>query len=139
MAFFAMAPVDCPTRPLPRATVVSPWIDSMAQRIKSPAEAPALPFVPFAVKGTRELKAMLAERRVRRNRTRHRPPLALALVGLLASNSAMLVSSSAGESALTASVPVIRRCASDVESALVDAVAREHGLSELSFNDAVNR
>lgn len=92
------------------------------------ADAPALPFVPFAFKGTRELKAMLAERRAHRNRQRQRPPLALAMVALLSSTIALIATSPAGESALTATVPVIKRCANDVEAVVVEAVAREQGL-----------
>ena len=82
---------------------------------------------------------MLAERRSRRNRPRHRPPLALALVGLLASLLATMTSSPAGESALTAAVPVVQRFADEMESALVDAFAREQGLRELASNDAAGR
>lgn len=82
---------------------------------------------------------MLAERRSRRNRPRHRPPLALALVGLLASLLATMTSSPAGESALTAAVPVVQRFAEEMESALVDALAREQGLQQLSLNDVADR
>lgn len=99
------------------------------------ADAPALPFVPFAFKATRELKAMLAERHARRNRLRHRPPLALAMVALLLSTLAVITTSPIGESAITATVPVIQFCADDVESAVVDAVARERGLDrQVAFN-----
>lgn len=91
------------------------------------ADAPPLPFVPFAFKGTRELKAMLAERRARRTRPRHRPPLAMAMVALLSSTIAVVATSPTGEFAITASVPIIKRCADDVGSVVVEAVARERG------------
>lgn len=99
------------------------------------ADAPALPFVPFAFKGTRELKAMLAERHAHRNRLRQRPPLALAMVALLSSTLAVIATSPTGESAITATVPVIKRCADDVETVVVEAVARERGLDrQVAFN-----
>lgn len=99
------------------------------------ADAPALPFDPFAFKGTRELKAMLAERHARRNRVRHRPPLALAMVALLSSTIAVIATSPTGESAITATVPVIKRCAHEVETVVVEAVARERGLDrQFAFN-----
>ena len=51
----------------------------------------------------------------------------------------MIANSTPGEEALTATVPVIRRCAAEVETAIASAAAREHGLCELSFNDATSR
>jgi hypothetical protein len=137
MALSAIATARNPKDPLARATAVSPWMESGMERIKCPVDAPALPFVPFAFKGTHELQSMLAHGRACRNRPRHRPPLALALFGLLATSSAMVATAPATESALTAAVPVIRRSVSDIESALVEAAARTHGLQQLSFNDAV--
>jgi hypothetical protein len=98
------------------------------------ADAPALPFVPFAVKGTREMKAMLARRQAHGNRQRHRPPLALAMMALLASTIAVIATSPAGESAMTATVPVIKRGAAEVETAIVEAVARERGLANLDVD-----
>ncbi len=139
LALAATAPA-CPlTRPLPLAAAASTRTNFRSGRFICPADAPALPFVPFVFKSTREIRAMLSERRARSNRPRHRPPLALALFGLLASLLAAMTSSPAGESALTAAVPVIQRSASELEVALVDAFAREHGLCELSFNDAAER
>ena len=98
------------------------------------ADAPALPFVPFAFKGTRELKAMLAGRHAHRNRPRHRPPLASAMLALLASTIAVMATSPAGESAMTATVPVIKRSVAEVEAVVVEAVAREHGLANLDID-----
>lgn len=139
LAWHAMASACIPHRPLPRITAVSPWMESATERVRCPADAPALPFVPFAVKGTRELHAMIARRRSPGNRPRHRPPLALALVAFLASSGAMIANSTPGEEALTATVPVIRSCANEVQTAISAAAAREHGLCELSFNDATFR
>jgi hypothetical protein len=114
-------------------------MESATERVQCPADAPALPFVPFAVKGTRELQALISRRRSPRNRPRCRPPLALALVAFLASSLAMIGHSTPGQEALTATVPVIRHCANEMETAIVAAAAREHGLCELSFNDAGDR
>lgn len=114
-------------------------MESATERLHCPADAPALPFVPFAVKGTRELQALISRRRSPRNRPRCRPPLALALVAFIASTLAMIGHSSSGEEALTATVPVIRRCAHEMEAAIIAAAARDHGLREMSFNDAGDR
>lgn len=134
--FAGLAPHCSATRVTPRETSVSPWIDPMSERKD---EAPALPFVPFAFKDTQEMQAMLASRGSRGNRHRHKPPLALAMVGLLSSTSALLATSPAGESALAASVPVIRHCVIGLETAMVDSVARERGLRDLGPNLAVER
>lgn len=98
------------------------------------ADAPALPFVPFALKGTREMKAMLARRHAQGNRPRRRPPLALAMLALLASTIAVIATSPAGESAMTATVPVIKRSVAEVEAVVVEAVARERGLANLDID-----
>lgn len=135
LALFAMAPVCSPSHPLSRFFSASPRKNADAGQPLFKADAPALPFVPFAFKATRELKAMLAERHARRNRLRHRPPLALAMVALLSSTIAVIATSPTGESAITATVPVIKRCADDVESVVVEAVARERGLDrDVAFN-----
>ena len=135
LAFFAMAPVCSPSHPLSRFRSVLPRMNSKPGPYGFTADAPALPFVPFAFKGTRELKAMLAERRARRNRLRQRPPLALAMVALLSSTLAVIATSPTGESAITATVPVIKRCAHEVETVVVEAVAREQGLDrQVAFN-----
>lgn len=134
MALFAMAPVCAPTHPMSRFRSASPGRESKPGPKGSMADAPALPFVPFAFKGTRELKAMLAGRHAHRNRQRHRPPLALAMLALLSSTIAVIATSPAGESAITATVPVIKRGAAEVEMAIVEAVAREHGLANLDID-----
>ena len=79
LTFGVEAPACPVNRPFRRAFPASSWMTTGSERFRNPAEAPALPFVPFAIKGTREMQAMLAERRARRNRLRQRPPLALAL------------------------------------------------------------
>lgn len=139
LAWHAMASVCIPKRPLARTLTDSPWMVSGSERIKCPDDAPALPFVPFAVKGTRELKSMLSRRVRPGNRPRCKPPLMLALVAFVVSSGAMIVNSAPGEEVLTATVPVIRSCASDMQAAISAAAAREHGLCELSFNDAGDR
>ena len=134
MAFFAMAPVCSQTHPMSRFRSASPERDPKPGPKESMADAPALPFVPFAFKGTRELKAMLAERHAHRNRPRHRPPLALAMLALLASTIAVIATSPAGESAIRATVPVIKRSVAEVEVVVVEAVAYERGQADLDID-----
>ena len=46
------------------------------------------------------------------------------MVALLSSTLAVIATSPTGESAITATVPVIKRCADDVETVVVEAVAK---------------
>ncbi len=77
---------------------------------------------------------MLAERHAHRNRPRHRPPLALAMLALLASTIAVIATSPAGESAIRATVPVIKRSVAEVEVVVVEAVAYERGQADLDID-----
>ena len=93
------------------------------------AGAPPLPFVPFN-EGTRTELRRIAGRKSRTNRKRNprRPPLALALVGLVSSTAALLATSRDGEECMTASVPVIRQAAEQVKSAVFGSSSLDRGL-----------
>ena len=102
-------------------------------------DAPALPFVPphlILSHDPYSLRAMLAFPPARTNRRRRRPPLAMALVCLLSSTSALVATSSEGEAQMTAMVPSIRKTVENARTAMIGS-ERERG--QMSFNEAGSR
>ncbi len=117
----------------PRASIrVSPWGTPAATR----EHLSPVPFGRSHDIRAQDLRVLFADGRGRGNRKRShsQPPLGLALVCLVTSTSALLVSSTGAEAEIAAKVPEIRQFASDYESVMVDVVARERGLKDLSMN-----
>jgi hypothetical protein len=96
-------------------------------------EAPPLPFLPFHAGNPHSLRAMLAFPAVRTNRKRRRPPLAMAMLCLLSSTSALVATSSEGEARMAAMVPSIRKTMEDARTAMIGS-ERERG--QMSLNEA---
>ena len=94
------------------------------------AEAPPLPFFPFKGMTKEELGVLFTGYKARANRKRSRPPLALALVGLLTSLSALLASSPQGEETLASWVPTIKKTVDQAEMAIAGSSARTLSLNE---------
>ena len=96
-------------------------------------DAPALPFLPLQSGNPYSLRALLAFPPTRTNHRRRRPPLAMAMLCLLSSTSALITSSSQVEAEMTAMVPSIRKTVEKARTAMIGS-ERERG--QMSFNDA---
>jgi len=96
------------------------------------ADAPAMPFLPSIFRSEHEMRAMLADRKARLNRRRcHlRPPLAMAVICLLSSTSALFATSSRGEAEIASWVAPLKIGVEDARTALLGPPAGR----QISFN-----
>ena len=103
---------------------------------RSFAEAPALPFAPHAPGDPREIQLMLDGRFTRPNRKRyHYPSLAAAMVCLLASTTALTVTSRHVEAEITSWVPAVQQTVDQARTAMLGTT--DH--NRISFNSRDSR
>ena len=87
---------------------------------RSFAEAPALPFAPHTPGDPREIQVMLHGRFARPNRKRYQyPSLAAAMVCLLASTTALMVTSRDAEDEIASWVPAVKQTVNQAKVAML--------------------